>query len=260
MSRTNPYKLPVSDESTYEPYVMPKECQRILVLPDIHVPYHNIEAITAAIDYGKKQEADTILINGDFLDCYSISSFEKDPRKRRFSEELQMGKEILRILREQFPDAHMVYQLGNHEDRYERFMKSRAHELLGIEQFEIESILEADKFQMDVVRDKRYVIAGDLTIMHGHEMGGGGGTEPAKALLKKTKTSSLCGHHHHTSEYSERDIRGRLVTCWSMGCLSELTPAYRPINRYNHGFAFVQVTLAGTFYVSNKRIHKGRVV
>lgn len=260
MVNKNPYHIPISDESQYEPYVLPNECQSILVLPDIHVPYHSIEALTAAIDYGKKMEADTILINGDFLDCYSISSFEKDPRKRRFSEELQMGKEILRILRENFPNAHMIYQLGNHEDRYERFMKSRAHELLGIEQFEIESILEAKSFDMDVVSDKRYIVAGDLVIMHGHEMGGGGSSDPARALLNKTKTNSLCGHHHHTSQYSERDIRGGLKTCYTMGCLSELTPAYRPLNRYNHGFAFVSLTLGGKAFVANKRIHRGLII
>lgn len=256
----NPYRLPKSDESIYKPYILPKGLRRILVLPDIHVPYHSIDAITAAIDYGVANEADTVLINGDFLDCYSISTFEKDPYKRRFSEELELGKDIISTLRKVFPNAHFVYQLGNHEERYERFMKSKAHELLGIEQFEIESLLEAKKFEMDVVSDKRYIVAGKLTIMHGHEMGGGGGSSPARALLGKTKTYALCGHHHHTSEYSERDVRGNAVTCWSMGCLSELAPAYRPINRYNHGFAFVTLKPNGMFSVRNKRIVDGEIV
>jgi len=131
---------------------------------------------------------------------------------------------------------------------------------LGIEQFEIENLLEAKRLKMDVVRNKRYIEAGKLTIMHGHEMGGGGGSDPAKALYNKTKTHTLCGHHHHTSSYAERDIRGRLITCYTMGCLSELTPGYRPINRYNHGFAFIHLFANGNFNVTNHKIHQGKIL
>jgi predicted phosphodiesterase len=258
--KVNPYNLPYSDEETYKPYILPKKCRRVLVLPDVHVPYHNVPALTAAIDYGVKQKADTILINGDFLDCYSISSFEKDPRKRGFSDELKMGRSILNTLRTVFPKAHFIYQLGNHEDRYERFMKSKAPELLGIDEFEINNLLWADKYKMDVVRDKRYIEAGKLTIMHGHEISGASSNSPARGLYNKTKTPSLCGHHHQTGEHTERNVRGKVVTCWTMGCLSELTPAYRPINKYNHGFAFLTFKKDGFFEVFNKRVIDGQVV
>lgn len=258
--KVNPFGLPPSDEVQYRPYTMPSKCRRVLLLPDIHVPYHNVEALTAAIQYGLDEDADTILINGDFLDCYSISSFEKDPRKRGFSDELKMGRDILAKLRDLFPKAHFIYQLGNHEDRYERFMKSKAPELLGIDEFEINNLLWADRFKMDVVRDKRYIEAGKLTIIHGHEISGHGSSSPARALYAKTKTHTICGHHHQSGEHTERNVRGKVVTCWTMGCLSELTPAYRPINKYNHGFAFVTFAKNGSFVVENKRIIEGQVV
>ena len=258
--RLNPYNLPYSDEDTYKPYTLPKKCKRVLLLPDVHVPYHNVEALTAAINYGVENKADTILINGDFLDCYSISSFEKDPRRRGFAEELRMGRSILATLREVFPNAHFIYQLGNHEDRYERFMKSKAPELLGIDEFEINNLLWAEKYNMDVVRDKRYIEAGKLTIMHGHEISGASSSSPARALYNKTKTPTICGHHHQSGEHTERNVRGKVVTCWTMGCLSELTPAYRPINKYNHGFAFVKFKRGGVYEVENKRIVDGKIV
>ena len=47
----NPYKLPESDESTFEPYII--KAKRILGLFDIHAPYHSIGALTAALDYAK---------------------------------------------------------------------------------------------------------------------------------------------------------------------------------------------------------------
>ena len=258
--KLNPYNLPHSDEEHYKPYVLPKKCKRMLVLPDVHVPYHNVEALTAALSYGIKHKADTVLINGDFLDCYAISSFEKDPRRRGFAAELAMGRELLSKIRFLFPAAKIIYQLGNHEDRYERFMKSKAPELLGIDEFDIDNLLWAKQFNMDVVRDKRYIEAGKLTIMHGHEISGASSNSPARALYNKTKTPTICGHHHQTGEHTERNIRGNVVTCWTMGCLSELTPAYRPINKYNHGFAFIRFKPKGIYEVENKRIIDGEVV
>jgi hypothetical protein len=44
----NPYKLPESDETEYEPYKI-KGHRRVAVFSDIHAPYHSKEAITAAI-------------------------------------------------------------------------------------------------------------------------------------------------------------------------------------------------------------------
>ena len=45
-----------------------------------------------------------------------------------------------------------------------------------------------------------------------------------------------------------------------MGCLSELTPMYRPINKYNHGFGFVVLKKNGDFTVFNKRVVDGNVI
>jgi hypothetical protein len=40
----NPYNIPSSDETVFEPYDI-KGHKRVLVLSDIHAPYHNIESI-----------------------------------------------------------------------------------------------------------------------------------------------------------------------------------------------------------------------
>ena len=120
-SMFNPFGLPKSDEVEFIPFVLPVECSRVLYLTDIHIPYHNIEALSAAIQFGHDKRVDTIFIGGDFLDFYSLSTFERDPRQRGFADELEMGREVLGILRREFPDASMLYQLGNHEERFERY-------------------------------------------------------------------------------------------------------------------------------------------
>ena len=62
---SNPFGLPESDEAEWEPFVLPKAATRILLLSDIHVPYHNIEAVSQAIEYGKQQNVNAIVFNGD---------------------------------------------------------------------------------------------------------------------------------------------------------------------------------------------------
>jgi hypothetical protein len=52
---------------------------------------------------------------------------------------------------------------------------------------------------------------------------------------------------------------GRETTCWSTGCLCDLRPEYARINKFNHGFASVQVYGDGQFDVHNFRIANGRV-
>lgn len=50
----NPYNIPASDETEYEPYEI-KGHKRIAIFSDIHVPYHSIDTITAALDFVRKK-------------------------------------------------------------------------------------------------------------------------------------------------------------------------------------------------------------
>jgi len=45
-------KLPESDYKEAEPFVMPRGQNRILLLTDIHLPYHDIDALSLALHWG----------------------------------------------------------------------------------------------------------------------------------------------------------------------------------------------------------------
>jgi len=49
----NPYNLPQSEEHLYEAFEL--KAKRILILSDIHIPYHSIDALSSAFDYAKKK-------------------------------------------------------------------------------------------------------------------------------------------------------------------------------------------------------------
>jgi len=256
----NPYNIPKSDETIYEPYHL--EGERILGLFDIHFPYHSISALTGAFNWAKKRNPDTILFGGDSLDCHQLSRFVRDPKMRHFADELNGFGELVEAIRKAFPKAKLVFKEGNHEERYNNFLYTKAKELSGVEEFKLENLIRKRAADIEYIGDKRIIKAGDLNIIHGHEFSGGvfSPVNIARGLFLKAKVSAIQGHNHQTSEHTETNMNEKITTTWSVGCLSELHPAYMPLNKWNHGFAFIEVDKAGEFDVQNKRIHKGEVL
>ena len=257
----NPLGLPPSQESDYHPFKLPVSHNNILLLSDIHIPYHNITALTAALKYGLEHEVNTILLNGDVIDFYAISRFEKDPRKRNFGHEVLMTRQFLETLRKLFPNAAIYYKCGNHDVRYDHYIMRNAPDLLGMDEFSFESLMHLDKLDITYIPDKQIIHAGKLTILHGHELGASvfSPVNIARGLFLRAKDSALCGHHHQASEHSEPNINGKLTTCWSVACLCELHPDYLPINKHHHGFAHIVVMDNEDFEVSNYRIMNGKI-
>lgn len=258
-NQMNKYNIPESDEETLEPIEI-TATGNYLIISDIHVPYHSIEALETCFDYAKGRNIDGVIINGDFLDFYQLSRYGKDPNKRKFADELEAGYEILSIIVSEFGN-NVVYKIGNHEERYEHYMAAKAPELLGVPAFRIEELLNAESLGIQVVKDKRIIKLGKLNILHGHEFGQSvfSPVNPARGYYLRAKASVLCGHNHQTSNHTENNLEGSLVSTWSTGCLSELRPAYLPYNKWNHGFAIVEVFEDGQFEVENLKIIKGKV-
>ncbi len=260
--RANPYRLPLNDEINYEPYYIPTVQNNILLLNDFQIPYHNIPACNAAIEYGINKKINTIIFGGDFFDFYQGSDFCRDPKKRRIPEELEMGAEFLDALREAFPDAVFYFIVGNHDYRIERYLMVKAPELYGIPDFQLNILLRFGERKINYIKDKRIVRAGNLNILHGHEIYRGLSVlvNPARTISVKAKESTIVGHWHMTSEHPAKRLNGELFSCYSTGCLCDLHPEYAPINEWNHGFAHIRINEDKTFKVFNARISEGKVL
>ena len=84
---------------------------------------------------------------------------------------------------------------------------------------------------------------------------------PARGVFLKAKTSLLIGHCHQVSEHTETTLKGKLISCWSTGCLCTLYQPYDPHNtKHSHGFAHVTVQKNGDYSVYNKRIFNGVIL
>jgi len=97
--------------------------QRILAISDLHVPYH----YPAGVFKRYSENVDTLVLNGDIMDCQSISSF---PKKYRISfiEEMIEAREYLIELIGLIKPRKVIITKGNHEHRMLRYLSERLNE------------------------------------------------------------------------------------------------------------------------------------
>lgn len=258
----NPYNLPESHEEKREAFVLPKACNNILLISDLHIPYHNIQAVTIALDYGKANEVNTIFINGDLIDNHQVSRFETDPKKRSVKQEFDATKQFLVSLRSAFPNAAIYWLKGNHCIRWEKFLLMKVREIWDDEYFQLEERLQLNAVNVKILDDKILVKAGKLSITHGHHIFKGLFTpvNPSRGAFLRAKQSLIVGHLHRASHHPEVDLDGKIISCWSTGCLCELKPNYSPmVSNAQHGFAHILVDSNGDYTVKNYQIVNGKL-
>lgn len=259
----NPFRLPKSHAKKQRTLTLPKEYDRVLVISDLHVPYHDVEALSVAIDYGRAHDVNCIFINGDLMDFFQVSRFTKVHRKRSVAQELETARQLLTAINDTFPGVPIYFLLGNHDVRLQNYLAEKAPELLDMEEFRLEELLEARKHNMVVLDEKVLVKIGKLTVTHGHLLIRGimAPVNSARGAFMKAKASTLISHVHKVSTHVETTINGKTIVCYSTGCMCELNPDYVPFaNNYSHGFAFVRTEKGGNFRVKNLQVLNGVIV
>ena len=249
--------IPETDAEAWEPFIIPKSVKSLLILSDIHIPFHDVKALNVALDYAKGK-IDGILINGDLFDFYKGSRFEQDPRKRSMSDEIDLGFEFLEGLKKEF-NCPVYFKYGNHDERWDKYIMLKAPEL-----FNLDGIMLEDRLIGSgaiIIKDKRIIKHGHLDILHGHEFFGAPSqaVNPARGVFMKTLESCLIGHLHKSSSHTETTLVGRMITTSSIGCLCELHPEYARLNKWNHGFAINELIEGGEYRLHNKRIYNNSV-
>lgn len=228
-----------------------------LILSDIHFPYHAEDELLIALEHGYKQGCDSIYLNGDVLDCHTISRFLKEGGAPSFNEEREMFWQFIEYVKSKW-DVPIYYKLGNHEERWQHYLSRQVPELFDVADLKFENVMKFDEYGIVQVEARQKVQMGKLIVIHGHEFGESvfSPVNPARGLFLRAKSSVLAGHNHQTSEHHENNLKGDSLACFSVGCLCQLAPNYRPFayTKWNHGFAIVGIDDDGSFEVDNYRI------
>ncbi len=232
-----------------------------LLLYDIHIPYHVRQVLELAVEKAKKYAVKSVGIVGDGMDSGEISDHLRDRDEPSYISEIYATRNFNAWLRGQFPDAQIWWKEGNHEERLVRYLIRKGFALRGLEGINLKTFVKMPDFGINWIENKRVIRLGNLNVLHGHEYQGiSTPVNPARGLYLKARSVAICGHFHRTSEHFDRPVTGKLEAAWSVGCMCNLNPKYRPLNNWNHGFAFVIVSQDGSFEVLNKKVFDGKVI
>jgi len=241
-------------ELDYTPYIVPPAYNKTLIIADLHGLFCDMQSLEIAINYGIKHNCDSFIIDGDFLDFYQFSKFDKSNRiVEQFYEEQEWGVELLQLLQRIF--GFGILKEGNHDARRQLYI-----ERLPLVYEEIKLLggysdyLNYSGSNIQFIKDYNVINYGKLNIIHGHEFQGGGGIHVAYNRLNKAFDNIISAHSHVKQEAVRVGIDGEVYGSWTLGCLCNLHPRYNINSNWTHGFATVAKDESGFFEIQNKLI------
>jgi|TARA_R110000751_G_scaffold3061_1_gene15744 predicted phosphodiesterase len=96
--------------------------KRILVISDLHIPYHHQDSFAFLKEIKKQYKPDFVVNIGDLLDFHAISMHDSNPDLHSAGDELKISKEYIKELETIYPE--MIEVDSNHSSLvYRRALK-----------------------------------------------------------------------------------------------------------------------------------------
>jgi len=177
--------------------------QKILFIPDCHIPYHDRLAFELMMKVAKEFKPYHIIILGDFADFYSVSSHDKNPtRQNQLADEAEKVVEKLKEIKK-LGAKNNVFIAGNHEDRLNRYLMGNAQALYKSSQ--VEKQLELSEIGFQYVPYRSHYKLGKIFITHDT---GKAGAYAHKQALDAFHRSVIIGHTHRFGMIIQGDVDG----------------------------------------------------
>ncbi len=175
----------------------------MLVFGDAHRPYHDVRAWDLMLEVGEVFKPHHIVCMGDLLDCYSVSSHSKDPRRTlRLKEEIEDGRKALDDI-DALGAVEKRFVAGNHSYRLERYLCDKAPELF--EFMDIPSLLQLEERGWQYTPYKHDTKLGEVRFTHDV---GASGRNAAFRALDMYQHSIITGHTHRMQFLVEGNSAG----------------------------------------------------
>ena len=209
--------------------------KKYMIIGDIHAPFQDNNAMDIVYRYMDYYKPNEVIINGDFIDFYNISRFDKNPsRKEDLQQEIITSRKILGEIREHNPEAKITLLEGNHDYRLQNFVW-RNPELEGIQELKLKNLLQLDKYDINFIgvdgdywkNDNGHYKVNELLIMHGDNRLNGARTSgysgySAKNTMMTMQNSVAINHTHRLAMVNHTTPYGTLIGL-ECGCLCKPT-------------------------------------
>ncbi len=214
---------------------------RILIVNDTQHPFQDNATLEAVEKFWEDFKPDIEVYNGDILDFYSISSFDKNPTRRfHLQDELDTVRAWLISRAEANPNARRVFIEGNHEDRLRRFLWHNKPELSSLRALEPEKLLGLTDVGAERLAYRSIFDFLGFRIEHGWKASGGDTPYPinvSRYMASKTSSSGLCGHTHRFSMYAWTNSKGS-HSYIENGCLCRMDLEFAPFPNWQQAFTY----------------------
>ncbi len=186
----------------------------VAIWSDSQYPFID-EPFFAALENFLSSTRPTIeVLDGDVLDAYEISDFDKRPERLwNLEDEAKWARDVLER-HGRWSDIYWVD--GNHEDRYRRILWRQA-QAFSFAVSDLAEILRLEKLTKGFVPYGRHIDLLGFTITHGTIVRKDS-AYTAKAMRLKYQSSGCNGHTHRAGSNSGTDSHGRSHTWYEIGC------------------------------------------
>jgi len=237
--------------------------QTWVVLNDLQIPFHDDKVLNRLIlPFVDELQPDGVILNGDVVDCYSISDFDKDPlTAATMDREIRLATRLM----ERFKRVgRRIWHGGNHEDRLRRVVWKNPVLLRSVDKASREKIVHLLDFPemfglaeygFEWLPYGDFTMLGKLMVTHGSLVSKHSALS-ARAHFEKYGSSVLVGHTHRGGIYYKRDVHG-VHAAYENFCLCKLTPEYVISPNWQQGFSVVHVGPNGFFNVTQIPILPG---
>lgn len=131
-----------------------KRFRTMLIAADFHDKEVDPFCLSVFLATAQRIQPDIIVLNGDILDLYEFSRFDKDPRQIDLEGRITFVRErIFKPLREACPDAQIDFMLGNHEQRLLKHMADRTpflRQLMSLWGTTLSGLFGLDEFEINL--------------------------------------------------------------------------------------------------------------
>jgi hypothetical protein len=142
----------------------PKGVERILLIPDCHFPFVDRRAWNCMLMAARDFKPDTIAQLGDLIDCYSVSSHDKNPtRRENMEQEIEATNAALDEL-DALGARRKVAVTGNHSERLAKLIANKAPGLYGL--VSLRKLLRFDERGWEVYGYRKTAKIGSLALVH----------------------------------------------------------------------------------------------
>ena len=211
---------------------------KVAVLSDLHYPFEDKKAIALVKAYLRDNPVDEIVLLGDVVDFYSVSSYLKDNRKASLQEEIAYAVERLQEWVEEFPDTEFRFIEGNHETRLARLISKNAPELASLGRLRVDSLLELEDLGIDFIPTSQDLEIGDMCYTHGTFSRKNAGSS-VLGEFDKTGSSTIQGHTHKLALTYKRNKQGFFALIEN-GTLAKMNVEYTRLPNWCQGFTIIR--------------------